>query len=153
MPNSASASARVPDLVRQLLSLVNELERLFPDRRFTLDGHLVGSLGEVVAAERYGLALLPASSETHDARAADGRLAQIKLTQGGSVGLRSEPDHLLVLVLDEHAEVREVYNGPGAPAWAAAGRMQKNGQRSVAVAKLRSLMGSVTPSARLPAVV
>lgn len=133
--------------------LVDELERLFPGRHFTLDGHLVGSIGEVLAAERYGLALLAASSETHDARAADGRLVQIKLTQGNSVGLRSKPKHLLVLALDEHGAAHEVYNGPGAQAWAKAGRKQKNGQCPISVARLRSLMASVPLNARLAAVV
>jgi hypothetical protein len=36
------AGSRALDVVRQLKDLVDELERLFPERRFTLDGHLVG---------------------------------------------------------------------------------------------------------------
>ena len=50
---------RVPEIVRELYSSVAELEELFPGRKFTLDGHLVGSIGEVIAAHRYGLELLP----------------------------------------------------------------------------------------------
>lgn len=150
MPTSAPSSAKALDLVRQIMELVSELEQLFPERPFTLDGHLVGSLGEVVAAQRYGLTLLPPSSQTHDARAPDGRLIQIKLTQGGAVGLRSEPNHLLVLSLADSGAIDEVYNGPGTPAWGAAGRMQRNGQRSVRVSKLRSLMAEIPAGSRLP---
>jgi len=40
-------------LVKQLYKIVKEFERLFPERRFTPDGHLVGSIGEVIAKHRY----------------------------------------------------------------------------------------------------
>jgi len=43
---------RVPDLVGRLYEIVSELEALFPGRHFTPDGHLVGSLGEVMAATK-----------------------------------------------------------------------------------------------------
>jgi len=52
--------------------VVAELEKEFEGRRFTPDGHLVGSIGEVVAAYAFGLKLLPASNERHDAVAANG---------------------------------------------------------------------------------
>ncbi len=44
---------RVPDLVGRLYEIVSELEALFPGRYFTPDGHLVGSMGEVMAAHDY----------------------------------------------------------------------------------------------------
>lgn len=34
----------IKDRIKQLMRIVNDLEKDFPDRRFTLDGHLVGSL-------------------------------------------------------------------------------------------------------------
>ena len=141
---------RVPSLVRQLALTVRELERLFPGRRFTLDGHLIGSIGEVIAAHRYGLELLPASHRDHDARARDGRKVQIKISQRRSVGLRALPDHLLVLRLSPEGEVDEVYNGPGDRVWAVAGPMQRNGQRTVALSTLRRLMEEVAPDLVLP---
>lgn len=82
-----------------------------------------------------------------------GTAVQIKATQGGSVGLRAEPDHLLVLVIARDGSTVEVFNGPGALAWSAAGAMQKNGQRPISVSKLRSLMSTVPSEARLPTVV
>ena len=50
-------------------------------RHFTPDGHLVGSIGEVLVASYYGLELLPASSQTHDAKSDSGKMVQIKATQ------------------------------------------------------------------------
>lgn len=143
---------KIPELVRALYGIVGELEQLFPGRKFTPDGHLVGSIGEVVAAHLFGLTLLPASAETHDARAADGRLVQIKATQGRSIGIRSEPQHLLVLKLYRDGGTEVVFNGPGAVAWAQAGAMQKNGQRSISVAKLSRLMVDVAVTDQLPKV-
>ena len=35
--------------VQKLVEIVAELEAEFPGRHFTLDGHLVGSIGEVMA--------------------------------------------------------------------------------------------------------
>ena len=129
--------------------MVAELEQLFHGRRFTLDGHLVGSIGGVLAADLYGLILLPTGEAKHDARAPDGTLVQIKTTQTRTVGMRNRPDHLLVVQIDDGGAITEVYNGPGRLAWMAAGKRQANGQRAIGVAKLRSLMAGVPHQARL----
>ena len=140
-----AAIASIPALVKQLYATVAEFHSLFPERKFTPDGHLVGSIGEVIAAHRYGLTLLPASAANHDATTIDGTLVQIKATQGKSVGLRAEPQHLIVLHLAETGEATEIYNGPGGMVWTACGMMQKNGQRPIRLSKLRTLMTSVPP--------
>lgn len=64
--------ARVAALLDDLYTAADGLERIFPGRKFTLDGHLVGSIGEVVAAYMFDLTLNPASTQGHDARARDG---------------------------------------------------------------------------------
>jgi YD repeat-containing protein len=107
----------LPKLLTDLYAIVARLEELAPGRKFTPDGHLVGSIGEAVAAFAYQLELLPASVKQHDAKASDGRLVQIKLTQGQSVALSYDCEHLLVLQLDQRRGFVEVYNGPGAPVW------------------------------------
>jgi hypothetical protein len=50
---------QVPALIRALYRTVAELQTLFPDRPFTPDGHLVGSLGEVIAAHNYDFGVGP----------------------------------------------------------------------------------------------
>jgi hypothetical protein len=142
--------SEIPKLIRELYEIVERLETLFPGRRFTPDGHLVGSIGEVLAAHYYGLELLTASAEAHDAQAADGRLVQIKATQRRSVGLRSKPEHLLVLRILPGGDWEEVYNGPGKLAWDNAGKMQSTGQRPISVSRLIALMGNVSATERLP---
>ena len=139
----------VPALIQRLYGVVRELTELFPDRCFTPDGHLVGSIGEVFAAYRYGLRLLPASTQVHDAIALNGINVQIKATQAKSVALRAEPQHLIVLFLAQNGEVEEVFNGPGDVVWAACGAMQKNGQRPISVSKLKKLMSCVDSTQQL----
>lgn len=145
-----SPVALVPELVRQLYAIVAKLEGHFPGRRFTPDGHLVGSIGEVIAAHRYTLRLLPGSAEAHDAVAENGLRVQIKATQVSTVAMRSACDHLLVLHLLPNGDCKEVYNGPGALAWQAAGRLQTNGQRPISFSRLRRLMETVPEQERLP---
>ncbi len=140
----------LPGLLASLYGIVDRLEQMFPDRRFTPDGHLVGSIGEVVAAHMFDLELLPASAAKHDATTVHGRQVQIKLTQGnGRVGLRAKPDHLLVLRLAKDRSIEIVYNGKGEVPWSRAGPMQTNGQRQISLKRLRDLSGSVTGSERL----
>lgn len=59
--------------VQKLVEIVAELEAEFPGRHFTLDGHLVGSIGEVMAAYYYGIELYRASAEIHDGKSKDER--------------------------------------------------------------------------------
>ncbi len=139
----------VSDIIERLYRLTDELERRHPGRRFTLDGHLVGSIGEVAAAERYGLELLPATTEGHDALGPNGELVQIKLTQRRTIGLRSAPQHLLVLRLDRDGDVAEVYNGPGERPWQVSGPRQANGQRQLGLGRLEQMMDQVQRAMRL----
>ena len=50
-------------LVPELFRVIAELEAAAPGRHFTPDGHLIGSIGEVIAADRYGLTLTTASTK------------------------------------------------------------------------------------------
>ena len=50
-------------LVPELFQITKALEAAAPGRHFTPDGHLVGSIGEAVAAARYGLELTTACTE------------------------------------------------------------------------------------------
>jgi hypothetical protein len=142
--------AEVSTLLEELYTSAGRLEELFPGRKFTLDGHLVGSIGEVIAAYMFDLTLAPASNQGHDAFVPGGRQVEIKLTQGKTVAIRHEPEHLLALFRPKGGPVRIVYNGPGEPAWNAAGRRQKNGQRPISLTKLSRLDAALPAEARLP---
>lgn len=108
---------KIPALIKVIYSTVAELEQIFPHRKFTPDGILVGSIGEVLAAHHYALELLPQNHSNHDGRCPKGRFVQIKTTQRGSIDLRTQPDYLLVLKLHQNGACDEIYNGIGARVW------------------------------------
>lgn len=104
---------KISERIKDLLSIVCELEKEFPDRKFTLDGHLIGSIGEVLASHYYGIDLFPSSYPLYDG-IVDKKKVQIKITQGNSVDITGEPDYLIVLFLKKsEGKVYEVYNGTG----------------------------------------
>lgn len=145
-------SQELTSIINELYALTARLEKMYPGRHFTPDGHLVGSIGEVFAAERYGISLFAAGCETHDGKAPDGRLVQIKATQRRSVGIYEEPDYLLVFSIDREGRLSEVYNGPGKPVWQlfAGKKRPKTGQYQVSLSRLRALNEGVLPEDRIP---
>ena len=142
---------RFPEIIRELYRLIDELEQMFPGRHFTPDGHLVGSIGEALASYHYDITLFPASSKGHDGKKGR-RLVQIKATQGKTIALRGEPQHLLVLQLGRDGNFYEIYNGPGGQVWAEVRHkpLPSNGQYQVSFSKLKELMRKVPESERLP---
>ena len=98
----------------------------------------------------FELRLLPASAPGHDAIAANGRTkVQIKLTQGKTIALRSEPEHLIVLRLTKDLAVEVVYNGRGASVWQKTGKLRSNGTRMISISKLRRIDKDVVGIDRL----
>ncbi len=131
---------KLPPEVIEIYRIVSDLERKYPGRRFTPDGHMVGSIGEVIAAEAFGLRLFRGSFPGHDAIDPEGRNVQIKLTGGSIAALQATCDRLLVMrIMSDRMHAEVIYNGDGAPVWQAAGPMRKNGQRSISVKKLRKM--------------
>ncbi|NMF90989.1 DUF6998 domain-containing protein [Aromatoleum petrolei] len=140
-----------PQLLRRIYEAVDELEKMFPGRHFTPDGHLVGSLGEALASYHYGISLSDASAECHDGICGE-RQVQVKATQGNRVALSSKPQHLLVLRLARDGTFTEEYNGPGALVWSLVSHKPrpKNGQYQVSLSALRRIMPTVAEDDRLP---
>ena len=44
----------IPEAIKQLCQVVKQLRDAYPGKKFTLDGRLVGDLGEVLAQFKYG---------------------------------------------------------------------------------------------------
>jgi hypothetical protein len=153
----AERTARTADLVDQLHAIVEELERLHPGRKFPLDGHLVGSLGEAAGEALFDVFLKPASTPGHDAVAGDGRTVEIKATYvNKSVGIRAtsheHAETLIVLRLSRRSGVDHevVYNGPFGQAAGLAGPPQKNGQAPISLNRLRKANALVDDADRVP---
>lgn len=134
--------------VQKMIEIVKELETEFPGRHFTLDGHLVGSIGEVMAAYYYGIELYTASTEIHDGEV-DGKKVQIKITQQDNIVIRYEPDFLIVLYLNKNGNIYEVYNGKGKIPWESSSKRDSNRNRHMRVNKLMELDKSVSEQERI----
>jgi len=129
--------------IRRIFRACQRLTEL-TGRPFSPDGHLVGSFGEVVAADLLGLTLMPPSNDGYDAVDERGRRVEIKATTRASIGLSASGTRarrLVVVVINADGDTEIAYDGPAAPAWDAAGKPQKNGQRRVSVSTLRALAG------------
>ena len=120
--------------------IVGEMDREF-ERHFTMDGHLLGSAGEIFASFYYGIELSKASTKTYDGNL-NGKQIQIKITQGTSIEVKGIPEFLIVLKiewLDGAAEIYEVYNGTGERALQ--GKTENsNKERSVSINKLSKIV-------------
>lgn len=152
--NSISYSAEkmdgIKDKIQRLIGIVKELEEDFPGRHFTLDGHLVGSIGEVMASYFYGISLYSASAPAHDGEV-DGKKVQIKITQQEDIVINEEPDYLLVLYLSKNGDVYEIYNGKGKAPWESASKRDSHNNRHMRVNKLMELDAVVAMEDRLVA--
>lgn len=134
--------------VQKLIDIVRQLEREFPGRHFTLDGHLVGSIGEVMAAYYYGIELYTASAVAHDGEI-NGKKVQIKISQQDNIVINHEPEYLIVLYLNKSGNVYEVYNGPGKEPWTHAGKKDSHNNRHMMVNKLMELDKAVSAEMRI----
>lgn len=143
-------------LVKQLYATVSELETMFPGRHFPLDGHLVGSLGECLVADAYGLNLLAASNKGYDAVTKNGIKVEIKATQTSTkskkISLSSEHEHLIAITIMSNGKFEEIYNGSGARVWHQFANKNRpsNGQFQISISKLRTLNNQVLDNEHIP---
>ena len=77
--------------IKELNWITTEIEEIFPEKSFKLDGILVGNIVEVLTAHAYGITLYKQSEKIHDGEV-DGKKVQIKGTQGkDSIVIRKRP--------------------------------------------------------------
>lgn len=138
--------------VRNLYSIVADLENMFPGRPFTPDGHMVGSLGECLVADAYGLRLMPPSNKGFDAITDGGEQVEIKATQSSRVAFRSRPEHTIIIRILKNGTFEECFNGPGDLIWRQfEGRpLPSNGQYQISVSKVKQLNDLVDMADRIP---
>jgi hypothetical protein len=143
----------IPEAVSQMLAVVDRLCIAYPKKRFTLDGRLVGDIGEVLVEDAYDLTLFEDVKKHHDGESSDRRLVQIKATMKRSLTFPADhvPEYYIGVQVHRNGSFTEVFNGPGAIAWEAVkGRSRpKNNLHSVSLAALSKLQGRVRPKDRI----
>ncbi|MBK8246859.1 MAG: hypothetical protein IPK85_05605 [Gemmatimonadetes bacterium] len=138
--------------LQDIFAGIERLTKTFPHRAFTIDGRLVGDVGEVIGAMEYDLELDQVSRPIHDAMTRDGRNVQIKATFKQHLTMRSVPDLYLGLQLSPDGTFTEVYNGPGARIQERYAHRKGIGKDllSFPVTELRKLAANVPAHLRIP---
>lgn len=146
----------LPPVITELVIARDRVRRHYavPGLSFTLDGKLVGDIGEAVAAELFGLTLKPGGGPGVDGHAPDGRSVQVKATGTGrgpvfrKVDVRA--DHLIFIEFDFEKLAGEiVFNGPEHVALQDMPDTWSN-QRPVSPRKIRLLNENISEADRLP---
>lgn len=152
----ASIQRGVPELVR----LVAQLKTAAPGEHVTPDGPRIGTIGDVIAADRSGLTWAKNSAEGVEAPPADHHPVEIRSSPQAPARFllrdlkpnRKRHDlHLLALKLAPrtgHAET--VFHGPASLVLEHCGPRQTSGQRAIGETKLRRLQSHVPADQRLP---
>lgn len=103
--------------INNLHQSVSILKELFESKKdgFTLDGRLVGDIGEVIAEELFQIKLHEKLEHHYDAVTLyDPKIkVQIKASFKDSLTYNHEPEYYIGIKLYENGDFRVVYNGPG----------------------------------------
>lgn len=146
----------LPDAVADLVAARNRLRDHYSKTglKFTLDGNLVGDIGEAIAAELFGVSIEPRSTTGIDGYAPNGRSVQVKATARGrgpafrKTEVRAE--QLLFFQLNvEDLTGEVVFNGPEAIALAEFPETWVKDQRSLGPARIRKADKKVPEESRL----
>ena len=131
---------------------IERLQDAFPNRAFTIDGRLVGDIGEVIAELEYDLTLDEVSVPDHDARMRNGGRVQIKATFKDSLTFRTCPEYYLGFKLYPNGRFDEVFNGPGTLILEKYSRRKNIGKAllSFPIKDLHALSARVDPADRVP---
>ena len=144
----------IPEAIKQLLQITKQLHNEYPKRRFTLDGRLVGDIGEVLAEGEYDIELYDGLQKHHDAKASDGRQVQIKATMKDSLTFPVDhvPDYYLGIKIEHDGTLTEIFNGPGSVAFEAVKNRQptKTNLHSVHINTLKRLNEEVHLRDKIP---
>ena len=137
-----------------MLGIVEQLVSAYPKKRFTLDGRLVGDIGEVLVADTYDVELFEDIKKHHDGVTSDGRRVQIKATMKDALTFPADhvPDYYIGVKVGSDGTFVEVFNGPGEIAREAVKdrKITKTNLHSVGLTALRKLQERVLAKDRIP---
>ena len=100
--------------IKVLLDIQKSMAQKFSDknRKFTLDGRLVGDLGEIIVDMHYDITLHNVSKPKFDAEDSKGRNIQIKATFQDALTFNTKEGYYIGIKIYEDGSFKEIYNGP-----------------------------------------
>ena len=105
--------AIIKKALKNIFESIDDLCNAFPQKSFTIDGRLVGDIGEIIAILDFDINLFDVQQADHDGETSDGRKVQIKATFKDSLTFRTVPDYYLGFKLFKDGHYEVVFNGPG----------------------------------------
>ena len=105
--------ANISEALVLIFQGIERLKTTFPAKAFTIDGRLVGDIGEVLATAEFEVELFTVQTPIHDGETPDGRKVQVKATFMASLTMTAVPELYLGFKLSKTGEHQLVYNGPG----------------------------------------
>lgn len=139
--------------VKELLLIVRQLHERYPQKKFTLDGRLVGDIGEILVSLDYDIQLYDGLEKHHDGITPDGRKVQIKTTMKDALTFPCDhvPDYYLGIKVFEDGTYEEIYNDDG-KSIAESLKNRKNSKtnlHSISINSLKKLNELVLPESRI----
>ena len=99
----------IKSYVKQLVKIVTQMQKNYPEKKFTLDGWLVGDIGEILAAEKYLIELNEGLTKHHDAMCTEGTRRKVQIKSTMKDFLTFPCDHV-PQYLDDKEKVRKQTN-------------------------------------------
>ncbi|MAF15817.1 MAG: hypothetical protein CMG93_07535 [Marinomonas sp.] len=103
----------IQDSLKQIFSGIRQLKKALPSKEFTIDGRLVGDIGEAIVQRDYDITLYDGLAKDYDGETPCGKKVQIKATFKDSLTFRKVSDYYLGIKIHEDGSYEEIFNGPG----------------------------------------
>ena len=144
-------NAAIADALGLIFIGIGKLRDAFPQKYFTIDGRLVGDIGEVIAAIEYDFLPYATIQPGHDGHTSNGLRVQVKATFKNSLTFTTVPDYYLGFKLYEDGHYEEIYNGPGQVIFERYSHRKGIGEKllSFPVRELAKLSAGVRPEDRV----
>jgi hypothetical protein len=140
--------------IKNMLEIVEKLQESYPKKKFTLDGRLVGDIGEILVATDYDVELYEGIQKHHDGELSNGRKVQIKTTMKESLTFPVDhiPEYYIGIKVHPDGTYTEIFNGPGNIAWKAIKERKptKTNLHSINLSALKKLNNEVGDDERIP---
>src|SRR5271167_2058642 len=102
----------ITDALALIFQGIDRLGEAFPKMKFTIDGRLVGDIGEVIAALEYDVILHDRLQRGYDGKTSNGRDVQIKATFQDQLTFKTITGYYLGFELHADGDYEEIFNGP-----------------------------------------
>lgn len=102
----------IKDSLNKIFDGIQQLRKSFPKKEFTIDGRLVGDIGETIVERDYDVILYKKLVKNYDGKTSGGKRVQIKATFKNALTFGKIPDYYLGIKINDDGSYTEIYNGP-----------------------------------------